>query len=339
MAQASLDAFKGKLRLTARRAVSLGCAAGGLAALQVVTAGPAAVATVPPSLAKVEPPRLVDAALVPNDPRIVSTILDDAFPAIRVALPPAFDPLPPPSVAAGNPDEMLDFGSKRAPRWLVETLHKAAQVTGVDPVYLMTLADVESSLEPRAKAPTSTAEGLFQFIDQTWLEVLHDHGGDYGFGAAAAAVKLVDDEWTVPDERQRSWIMGLKRDPYLSALMAGALINDIQRELRRQGERELAEAELYSAHFFGAKTAIEFLNVLDEKPDAIAARLFPKAAKANLGLFSEKAGRKRRSITVSELYDRIDSKIVRRLNRYDPIAQLPVPQRAAVANALSYAPN
>jgi hypothetical protein len=120
--------------------------------------------------------------------------------------------------------------------------------------------------------------------------------------------------------------------------MAGELINDIQRELRKQGERELAEAELYFAHFFGAKTASEFLKVLDEQPDAIAAKLFPKAARANAGLFTEKAGRRRRNVSVSELYDKIDSKIVRRLNRYDPVAQLSVPKRSTVADALAFAP-
>src|SRR3712207_9276604 len=59
---------------------------------------------------------------------------------------------------AADPYETLSFGGRSAPRWLVETLLKAAEATGVDPVYLVTLADVESSLEPQAKAPTSSAE-------------------------------------------------------------------------------------------------------------------------------------------------------------------------------------
>jgi len=341
-AQAGLAPVRGWVSVRVKRGVLYGCAAGGLAGLQIVGAAPAAVATVPTGLniPRAEP---LQAALVPSEPGIISRILDEAFPAIRVVLPPAFEPLPiarPATVEAqpANPDELMDFGAKRAPRWLVETILKAATVTGVDPVYLMTLADVESSLEPTAKAPTSTAAGLFQFIDRTWLEVLHDHGAEYGYGTAAAAVKMIDDEWTVAEESQRSWILGLKRDPYLSALMAGELINDIQRELRNQGERELAEAELYLAHFFGAKTAIEFLKVLDEQPDTVAAKLFPKAARANAGLFTDKAGRRRRNVSVSELYDKIDSKIVRRLNRYDPVAQLSVPKRSAVADALAFAP-
>jgi Transglycosylase SLT domain len=329
----------------------------GLAGLQIVSAGPAAVATVPTAVRireavapAVLPPEQL--AIVPRDSRVIASILDEAFPALRSGseiaslLDEVFPPRKPETLAPSepvleNPNELMSFGGRTAPRWLVSTMVKAAEKTGVDPVYLMTLADVESSLEPQAKAPTSSAEGLFQFIDQTWLEVLYHHAEAHGFTGAAEAVRMVGDEVVLADESKRSWIFGLKRDPYLAALMAGELIMDLQRELQAHGERELAEAELYLAHFFGAKAAVRFLQVLDEQPDAVAARLFPKAAKANLGLFSERKGRKRRSITVAELYDRIDTKIVGRLNRYDVVATkapLPVLPKAASAFTASAAP-
>jgi len=228
-------------------------------------------------------------------------------------------------------DELLTFGSQQVPRWLVQAVLRAAKVTGVDPVYLMALADTESSLVPGAKASTSSAEGLFQFIESTWLETLHAHGAEHGFGAAAEAVRFVNDEATVPDESKRAWILNLRRDPYLSALMAGELIKDLQRELHAEGERELSEAELYIGHFLGPLAAVKFLQALDENPNAIAAKLFPRAAKANLGLFTETRRRKRRNITVAEFYERIDSKIVRRLNRYDALARELMPTRRAAS--------
>jgi hypothetical protein len=101
--------------------------------------------------------------------------------------------------------------------------------------------------------------------------------------------------------------------------MAGELIKDVERALFAQGERELAEAELYLAHFLGATSAVRFLEALDQDPDMKASKLFPKAAKANAGLFTEGKGRKRRSVSVAELYNKIDSKIVRRLDRYEGI--------------------
>src|SRR4051812_19479894 len=66
-----------------------------------------------------------------------------------------------PSETDGNPNEVLVFEQMRVPRWLTETVVRAAQVTGVDPAYLMALADKESSLLPDNKARTSSAEGLF----------------------------------------------------------------------------------------------------------------------------------------------------------------------------------
>jgi hypothetical protein len=295
--------------------------------VQAVTAGPAAVATLPSALtarpfavAPVAAAVDVPAVFIPalgKDPGLFRSIIEGAF---SFAKPPKAKPAPEPYPveAAGDPDELIPFSGRNIPRWLVHSILKAAHVTGVDPVYMMTLADVESSLSPEAKAPTSSAQGLFQFIDRTWLETVRNHAADYGFAAAAEAIKMVDGDPTVSD-KDRAWVMGLRTDPYFSALMAGELIKDVERALQAQGERELAEAELYIAHFLGANSAVRFLDALDQDPNMKAAKLFPKAAKANAGLFMEGKGRKRRPVTVAEFYNKIDSKIVRRLDRYDDI--------------------
>lgn len=271
---------------------------------------------------------IFEPALAKN-PNLFSSILDAAFPVAKPLLEKPAEKRPEsevvPTAALENPDEPMAFGGKTVPRWLVESILKAAQVAGVDPVYLMTLADVESSLSPEAKASTSSAEGLFQFIDRTWIETVNAHAAAHGFTAAAEAISYGKDGELAIDEKAQGWVMSLRRDPYFSALMACELIKDIARELQASGERELAEAELYLAHFFGAGAAAKFLRALDEEPNATAAKLFPQAAKANAGLFTEVKGRKRRAVTVAEFYERIDSKIVRRLNRYDDLAPGVVP--------------
>jgi hypothetical protein len=292
---------------------------------QGMTAGPAAVATLPSALTArpfalapvIAPPAAFTPALG-REPGLFASIIESAF---FVAKPQQAAPEPEayPVEAAGNPDEVIPFSGRNVPRWLVHSILKAAHVTGVDPVYMMTLADVESSLSPEAKAPTSSAQGLFQFIDRTWLETVRNHAADYGYGGAAEAIRIVDGDAVVANDKDREWIMSLRRDPYFSALMAGELIKDVERALQAQGERELAEAELYLAHFLGAGSAVRFLEVLDQDPNMKASALFPKAAKANAGLFTEGKGRKRRAVSVAELYNRIDSKIVRRMDRYEDI--------------------
>ena len=111
-------------------------------------------------------------------------------------------------------NESVPFGGRSVPRWLFHTILHAARTTGVDPSYMVTLADVESSLLPDAKAPTSSAEGLFQFIDSTWLETVFNHAADYGFGAASGRHQMVDGEPVVDQRQDRAWIMGLRRDPF-----------------------------------------------------------------------------------------------------------------------------
>ncbi|WP_262270939.1 lytic transglycosylase domain-containing protein [Microvirga yunnanensis] len=315
-----------------RRFLHLTLAAGLLLGLQGLAAGPAAVATLPSALmarpvaASAEQPlttgSLITASMdftpkLLKEPGLFKAILEGAF---TFKKPHAVKPAPQELAdeTAGDPDELIPFNGRTVPRWLVHSILKAAHVTGVDPVYMMTLADVESSLSPGAKAPTSSAQGLFQFIDRTWLEIVQLHAADYGFAAAAEAIRTVDGEPSVSD-RDRTWIMNLRTDPYFSALMAGELIKDVERALQAEGERELAEAELYLAHFLGASSAVRFLEVLDQDPNMKASKLFPKAAKANAGLFTEGKGRKRRSVSVAELYNKIDSKIVRRLDRYEGI--------------------
>lgn len=300
-----------------------------LVGFQGMTAAPAAVATLPSALMarpfapaqrdvdivdiKVELPPLIQA------PELFGTILKTAYspqekPLARLPPAPADT-----EYSVENPDEMIPFNGRSAPRWLVHSILKAARVTGVDPVYMMTLADIESSLSPEAKAPTSTAEGLFQFIDRTWLETVYNHASDYGFSAAAAAIRMVDGDPVVIKPKDRQWVMNLRCDPYFSALMAGELIKDVERALRAQGERELSEAELYIAHFLGAGSAVQFLEVLDKNPNMKASKLFPKAARANTGLFMDGRGRARRAVTVAEFYNKIDSKVVKRMDRYEDI--------------------
>jgi hypothetical protein len=314
-------ARKSKQVRTARRTFHVAVGLGLTVAFQGMTASSAAVSTLPPgskpTVTIIAKTPMVEPVLA-NNPELVDSIFEAAFPKPKpqhVMHPARLDSVP--IVPVDRPEELMEFGARTAPRWLVHTILDAAKLAGVDPVYLMTLADVESSLSPRAKAPTSSAEGLFQFIDRTWLEIVKAHAAEYGFGSLADKIAVVNGDPVVQDDQTRSWIMSLRRDPYFSALMACELIKDVERELRSSGERELAEAELYLAHFLGAGSAVRFLEALDEQPNTSAASLFPAAAKANVNLFTEVKGRKRRNITVAEFYQRIDSKIVRRLNNYD----------------------
>lgn len=63
---------------------------------------------------------------------------------------------------------------------LPDAMKRAAEMTGVPEELLWTFAKIESSLNPRAKNPHSSATGLFQFLDSTWEEVVTKFGKKYG---------------------------------------------------------------------------------------------------------------------------------------------------------------
>jgi hypothetical protein len=228
-----------------------------------------------------------------------------------------------PEVGA-NPNEVLVFEQMRVPRWLAETVVQAAQVTNVDPAYLMALADKESSLLPNNKARTSSAEGLFQFVEGTWLEVLRRYGPKHGYATEAEVIRLVQGRPVISDSKDRERILSLRRDPYLSALMTGEMINTHRETLAGKVARDPSFPELYMAHFLGVNGATRFVALLSDKPGKSAPEAFPRAAKANRPLFfnaSKEAARKAKALSVAEVQGRVDAMIDKRMARYGNVRQ------------------
>ncbi|GJE41978.1 transglycosylase SLT domain-containing protein [Methylobacterium soli] len=222
----------------------------------------------------------------------------------------------------GPGDEIIRFGEMSVPRRIVETILRASAEAGVDPVYMMALADKESSFSTKARAATSSAEGLFQFVSATWLEMIRDFGGRYGYEAEAAAVTGRGAGITVTGDGMRERVLGLRRDPYVAALMAAELIKRDRARIEARIGRDLTTSELYLAHFLGTTSAGRFLVLSAEKPEKVAQKEFRNAARANRSLFTEKAGKGRRNLTVAEVYERIDGMIDRRLSQYGGVAAL-----------------
>jgi len=244
-----------------------------------------------------------------------------------------------PEVGAGS-NEVLVFEQMRVPRWLAETVVRAAQVTGVDPAYMMALADKESSLLPDNKAQTSSAEGLFQFVEGTWLEVLRRYGPKHGYAAEAEAIRLVKGRPVVSDDKDRERILRLRRDPYLSALIAGEMINTHRQTLAGKVARDPSFAELYMAHFLGVNGASRFVALLSDTPDKSAPEAFPSAAKANRSLFFAKADKaeaaskakaKPKGLSVAEVQERIGAMIEKRVTRYASVRGEAAPVQVAAS--------
>ena len=215
---------------------------------------------------------------------------------------------------AGHPDDILQFGPMRIRRHLIETIVKAAQVTEADPVLLMAIADKESSFSTAVRAKTSSATGLFQFIDSTWLKVVRDFGARHGLKKEAQAIVWVDDELVVTDPAERARILELRREPYVSALLAAEMLKrDASRIARRIG-RDLTHGETYLAHFLGPDDAERFMEKVVDEPNSIAAKLLPKPARANKPIFFGSSGRK--ELSIAEVHQKFQAMMNLRLDRY-----------------------
>lgn len=218
--------------------------------------------------------------------------------------------------STGDPDEILEFGPMRIRRHLVETIVRAARATQSDPVLLMAIADKESSFSTGVRARTSSATGLYQFIDATWLKVVNDFGARHGLRKEAAAIAWVDDELAVSDPAERARILDLRREPYVSALLAAEMLKrDAQRIGRRIG-RDLTPGETYLAHFLGPDDAERFMEKVVGEPDSIAANVLPKPAKANKPIFFASVGRKQKGRSIAEVYQKFQAMMDLRLDRY-----------------------
>lgn len=171
---------------------------------------------------------------------------------------------------------------------------QASQRTGVDFDYLWNQARVESSLDPGAKAKTSSAAGLYQFIEQSWLSTVKKHGAAHGYQYAADAIRQrADGRYTVSTPEARQAILAMRYDPDASAAMAAEFASDNADYLTKRIGRTPNATDLYFAHFLGAGGAAKFLNAAAASPDAAAAAQFPREAAANRSIFYTRSGEAR----------------------------------------------
>ena len=167
----------------------------------------------------------------------------------------------------------------------------AAAIVGVDQGVALSTVAIESSFNPNAKAPTSSASGLYQFIKRTWGEMTRKYGPQYGMDPATMDVF----------------------DPKANALMGAHYIKDNMAYMAKNtGDPNVTATDTYAAHFLGPAGATQLINAVNRNPGASAPDMMPKEAAANRDIFFN--GTNPRS--VSEVYKVLDAKVVAKARKF-----------------------
>jgi len=191
---------------------------------------------------------------------------------------------------------------------LTRQIRQASAASGSDFGLLMAQAAQESGFRPDAKSTSSSATGLYQFIDSTWLDMMQRFGAKYGMGALAEKIGTnVAGKPHVADPATRQRILGLRSDPTLSTALAGEYAKLNKDEVERALGRPVGRAEIYMAHFLGAGGATTFLRALATRGATPAAQLLPEAAASNRGIFFDSDTGRAKS--VAEIYRTLGTRI------------------------------
>lgn len=188
---------------------------------------------------------------------------------------------------------------------VASAIKNAAAKTGVDFSYLLGKAAQESGFDANAKAATSSASGLYQFTNQTWLRMVKSYGAKYGLGNYASQItQSADGSAKVDNPSARQAILNLRNDPQVSALMAAELDKENLGSLQANVGGKIGATELYLAHFLGAGGASAFLNQMKSSPDAQAATALPEAASANASVFYDSNGKARSFAQIYKIFEK-----------------------------------
>jgi len=243
-------------------------------------------------------------------------------------------PKPSPAVRQPVPQQAVS----PAQSGVAGAIQRAAQATGASFEYLLATAKVESNFNPNLKAKTSSATGLFQFIEQTWLGMMKSAGSTLGFGNYADAIsRSSSGRYQVSDPALRNEILALRRDPAANAAMAGAFTQRNAASLGQRIGRKPTDGELYMAHFFGTGGAGQLINAAKDRPQVNASAIFPAAARANKSIFYDRQGNAR---SVAGVYSELNRRYqVARVNVLPGVAPTAVAANTAVPSATPAAPD
>ncbi len=188
---------------------------------------------------------------------------------------------------------------------IIDAIYDASVSTNVDFKLLLVKALIESDLGRITLSPSSSARGIFQYIEPTWLTLVKRYSDKIGYS------------FSLSDEK----MLNLRYDYRLSALIKANQIKEETRFIERIKHNGRASAtDHYIIHMLGQPLASKFYKLLNNKSGVILANYnkgeFKRAAKLNPFFFYNKNGK---PLTVAKAYKQFHKKISQSYKRLSEI--------------------
>ena len=185
-----------------------------------------------------------------------------------------------------NSQDTFPTAPVQVPPDAARAIRRASQITGASAEYLAATAFRESHFRATSAAQSSSAQGMFQFIEQTWLATFAQHGECIGMGALARHIQRAPDgKHIVENQAVRQRILALRNDQLSASILAARLAQSNAKALMRQLGRLPTSGEVYAAHFLGATASLHLITLAYQRPWASAPERFPREAAANKSIF------------------------------------------------------
>lgn len=197
---------------------------------------------------------------------------------------------------------------------MINALYYASQETGTSFELLVIKAMLESDLGKHTIAANSSARGVFQYIDATWLALIKHHGEEIGYKPYADALEInqITRKYEVHGASPLSLtnILDLRDNPRIAALIKAYQILDEEQTLQSfKNGQDVHITDHYIVHMMGLSLARIFYKLQQSESAIIPANLtnqmFEKAIASNKYFFYGDDGN---GLNATQIYSKFEER-------------------------------
>lgn len=198
---------------------------------------------------------------------------------------------------------------------VIGAIYKASLSSGVDFELLLLKAIMESDLGRYTVATGSSARGLFQYIEPTWLVLMKRYGANLGYEHYADAISYTK-RTGIPyiknkNKYLRAEILALRYDDSISAMMKTFQIKEETDALRQYKGSKVSATDHYISHMLGLPLTRELYDLRRKGSVFAVARLgnpqMREAAKLNKPFFYHG----KNALTAADVYKKFEARVNR----------------------------